>query len=394
MASASAAQAPQDGSPDPNSVRVRIGPVWLNPTIALPNIGIDTNVFNDPPSVTPKRDFTITVAPKAELWLRMGRTWFTSLVSEEMIWYQKYTSERSTNSAYTVGWKAPLNHLVLSTSASWLRTRARPGFEIDTRAQRNEPTYTGSVEVRGFPKTFIGVRGSWNQVRFDQNANFKGENLQEQLDRTNSSAAITLRHELTPLTSITFSAGRSEQRFATAISRNATSRDYTATVTFDPAALLKGSASVGYMQYEPESADLPAFHGVMVSTGLTYTLQGSTRFAGTIRRGVDFSYDIGQPYYVLTSETVSISQQIFGPVDVVGRAGAQHMAYRTRVDAIVAAPDRVDRMRSYGLGVGFRMGQDLRLGFNFDKERRLSILEDRQYNGMKYGASITYGIER
>ncbi len=62
--------------------------------------------------------------------------------------------------------------------------------------------------------------------------------------------------------------------------------------------------------------------------------------------------------------------------------------------AIVEAPDRVDRARSYGLGVGFRIGQDLRLGFNFDKERRLSVLEDRQYNGMKYGASITYGTER
>ena len=46
------------------------------------------------------------------------------------------------------------------------------------------------------------------------------------------------------------------------------------------------------------------------------------------------------------------------------------------------APDRTDHVRTFGGGVGFRMGQDLRLGFNIDKERRTSVLTDREYEGL------------
>jgi len=140
VAPASFAQtATADGGPDPATVRVRLGPLWLSPTLSMPNLGIDTNVFNDPLNVTPKRDFTFDVLPKTELWLRMGRTWLFGTIAEEIVWYQTYTTERSVNGTYTIGWKAPLNRLLLTTSATQLSTRSRPGFEIDVRAHRREP---------------------------------------------------------------------------------------------------------------------------------------------------------------------------------------------------------------------------------------------------------------
>ena len=42
-----------DGGPDPASVKVRLGPLMMNPTISISNIGIDHNVFNDPPDKIP-----------------------------------------------------------------------------------------------------------------------------------------------------------------------------------------------------------------------------------------------------------------------------------------------------------------------------------------------------
>ena len=162
--------------------------------------------------------------------------------------------------------------------------------------------------------------------------------------------------------------------------------------TFDPGALLKGSATFGYTNYKPQSVDLPGFKGATFGVDLAYTLLGSTRFSGTIRRDVESSYDTNQPYYLQTGGSVSIAQQIFGPVDVVGRIGTHRLEYRTRVGAFVAAPDRTDRLRAHGGGLGFHLGQDLRLGFNIDKERRTSVLTDRQYDGLKYGTSLTYGL--
>jgi putative beta-barrel porin BBP2 len=394
FAAAGAAQTPPpgDGGPDPATVRVRMGPLWMNPTVSMPNVGIDTNVFNEPLHLNPKRDFTITAAPKTEFWLRMGRTWLSGVVAEEIVWYQTYASERAANDTYTIGWKAPLNRVLMTTSATWLSTRSRPGFEIDARAARQEPQYSGSLELRGFAKTFLGVRGSWRQVRFDDAAVFKGSSLGDQLDRTGESAAITLRHELTPLTSITVSAGRSKERFTTALSRNSTTEDYSIALMFDPAALLKGNATIGYTVYKTESADLADYRGTTAAIALTYTLLGSTRFAGTITRDVEFSYDINQPYYVLTGGTLSIAQQVFGPFDVMARAGDRRLNYRSRAGAVVTNPDRTDRVQTYGGGFGIHLGPTLRLGFNLDNERRTSVLTDREYEGLKYGSSITYGL--
>jgi len=392
VAPASYAQTAGDDGPDPAVVRLRIGPVWINPTISIPNIGIETNVFNDPPTVTPKRDFTFTVSPRADLWLRLGRTWLSGVVAEDAVWYQTYTTERSANNTYKISWKAPLNRLILTTNASWLSTRARPDFEIDTRAQRNEPTYSGSAEVRGFPKTYIGVRGTWTQVKFDENVVFKDSSLPDQLNRTATSAGLTLRHELTPLTSITFGVGHSVERFKSATSRDSTSDDYSVGLTFDPAALIKGNATFGYISYKPASADLPGYNGATAAVGLTYTLLGSTRFTATMTRAIESSYDVNQPYYVLTGGTGSIAQQIFGPLDMLVRAGAQRLAYRSRIGVLADVPDRTDRVRTYGFGVGVHLGQGLRLGFNFDKERRASLLPDREYEGLRYGSSITYGL--
>ena len=96
-----------------------------------------------------------------------------------------------------------------------------------------------------------------------EDAEFNGANLQEQLDRTTNVAAVTVRHAVTPLTSLIFSAGRSEERFTTASTRDSTSDDYSVAVEFDPAALLKGSARVGYTAYRTDAADLEDFNGMM-----------------------------------------------------------------------------------------------------------------------------------
>ena len=75
----------------------------MNPTISIPNLGIDTNVFNDPPSVTPRRDFTFTITPRADMWLRLGRTWLSGAIVEDIVWYQTYRPRRAANQALLAG---------------------------------------------------------------------------------------------------------------------------------------------------------------------------------------------------------------------------------------------------------------------------------------------------
>ena len=106
LSAAASAQTPE-GGPEPSQMRVRIGPLWLNPRVELSNLGVDTNVFNVPSTKTPQSDFTATVTPTTDIWFRMGMSWLQINIREDVVWYQKFDTERSANSGYDVTWRVP-----------------------------------------------------------------------------------------------------------------------------------------------------------------------------------------------------------------------------------------------------------------------------------------------
>ena len=379
-----------ESGPDESKVRVRLGPLLLGPTVSLTNLGIDQNVFNEPTDQNPKKDFTFTVQPATELWLRLGPTWVTGKIQEDLVWFKTYASERTANNVSSVGWYVPLNRLAMTFGATHRNVRDRPGFEIDARSQRSETEYTGRIEVRALTRTFIAAGASRQKIDFDKDAVFLNSNLQFELSRVTTSAGLALRYQVTPLTSVSLAANRSEDRFAFSSLRDSDSTAASVSIAFDPAALIKGSATFGYRDFQPLAPALPNFRGTTASVDLFYTLLGTTRFGVTAIRDLQYSYDVNQPYYLLTGFTASIAQQLFGPLDVVGRAGAQHLAYRDRAGVVIPLSNRVDSVRSYGGGIGYRLSRDLRLGFDVDHANRVSDVSQRQYDDLRFGLSVTY----
>lgn len=387
-----AAAAQSDGAPDPAKVRVRLGALWMNPSIGLTNLGVDDNVFNQAEDQQPKSDFTMTFTPRTDLWVRMGRSWLSGTIDEQLVWYQKYSSERSTNSRFLVGWRMPANVFNINLGASYANTRERPGYEIDLRAPQSNVGLQAAIEGKVASKSFVGVRVQHQIVDFDDNATFANRLLSNELNHDTTIVALTLRQQVTPLTSIELSGSRTTDQFEFSPLRDSTSTSFNGTVTFDPLALIRGSATFGFRDYTPDSPDIPAYTGGTMAVDLAYTLLGATRFSVRAVRDIQYSFDVTQPYYLQTGVELSVTQQIFGPVDVVGRLNEQRLAYRDRSGVPQVAPDRTDSIHSYGGGGGYHFGPDLRLGFNIDQMRRESVIESRTYKGLKYGMALTYGF--
>jgi len=373
----------------PNNVRMRIGPLFVNPTLALSNAGRDTNVFNDP--TNPQEDFTVTISPATDLWLRLGPTWAQSNIREDIVWFQKFASERSANNSYTLKWLVPLNRLALTTSWAYVNTRERPGFEIDTRAEHSQQAYVVGAEYRFLSKTFIGAEAHVGVTKFDPDASFLGTNLHDQLNETSTTLSLSVRHQLTPLTSLLVTGSDSQDRFELNALRNSESRGLAGTIKFDPAALLKGSATFGYKDFQPTSRDVPAYRGTTASVDLSYVLLGVTKFGATATRDVQYSYDVNQPYYLQTGVTGTVSQQLFGPLDIVVNGGFRRLEYRDRAGAVIVAPNRTDRQTTLGGGFGYHLGRDTRIGINLAQAERRSPLTLHTYKGLQYGISVTYG---
>jgi hypothetical protein len=388
MALTPLAASAQSNAGPPSNVRMRIGPLFVNPTLALSNAGRDTNVFND--AKNPKEDVTITITPATDLWLRVGPSWVQGNIREDIVWFQKFTSERSANNSYTVKWMIPLNRLTVTPNGAYVNTRERPGYEIDARAERTEKMYGGNIEYRLFTKTFVGVEARRAMTDFVEGSFFQGTDLHNELNRTVDIGTLNVRHQMTPLTSLNLSASIDQDRFQFDPLRNSDSRGYAASIRFDPAALIKGTASFGYRDFKPKSPDLPGYQGSTFAVDLSYVLLGVTRFTVNAVRDVQYSYDVNEPYYLQTGIAGSIGQQIFGPVDVVVRGGVRRLEYRDRITAIVPIANRTDRPTSYGAGIGYHLGRDTRVGVNADHTRRDSAVDARQYQGWTYGIAVTY----
>jgi hypothetical protein len=378
--------------PDTEAAPINAGPLWVKPAVSLSNLGVETNVFNEPDSQSPEDDFTFTFSPQADVYFRIGRTWLLGVVREELVWYQEYSDQRSVNDLYRLDWLVPLTRVAFSVGGSLLDTRERPGFEIDSRAERTEVTGNAAVEIRALSQTLIGVRGARRTVGFDEDQFFDGTDLEQELNRTETGVAFTMRHELTPLTSLMMEVMRQQDRFEFSPERDTDSTRLDGGLRFDPDALLKGSARIGYRRFDPRSPDVPGYSGFTLAANLAYVARESTQLTVTATRDVEYSYDESRPYYLLTGMQAGVAQQVYGPVDVQGRFGLERLSYRDRAGAPVDLAGRVDRIRSYGGGIGYRLGVDLRLGVNVDQIRRLSDLEDHQYDGLRYGVTVVYGL--
>jgi hypothetical protein len=386
------AQADPNG-PDPAKVKVQVGPVMLSPTVTFGNIGIDENVFND--ATDPKRDFTATVSPKTDLWMRFLGSWFNGTINEDLVWYQKYASERQANTTYGLTWKLPLSRFTTSVGANHTTTRARQGYEIDERAAVTLNNYFAAVSVGLVTDTSLDFKVSSAKTDYDPTDIFEGVNL-DTLNDTLTTVAVNLSHKLTPLTTLVFGLDHSYDRFALDPLRDADRTDGTATLKFDPVALLKGSFSIGYTSYSPVSMAVPAYNGITLQAGLSYTLFDITQFVIKADRSVQNSYDITEPYYLQTGFNLQISQQLQTHIDVVGRGGTEHLNYRDLTNATLlvgaTAPvaNQTDSVTTYGVGIGYHLGRATRLGLNYDQTRRVSPIPSREYKGVNFGTSLTY----
>ena len=378
--------------PDPERVRVRVGALWLDPTFAVANAGRDSNVLNQADEHDPRGDFTITLTPSTNMWLRAGPTWIVGNVREDFVWFRQNAGERSANSDIKAGWLVPLNRLTLYAGGNWIRTRERPGFEIDARADRSEQAANGAAEVRVLSRTLLGVRGERRHIDFAQGTRFLGSDLRTSLNRVQTTGAATVRHELTPLTSLTVEGGIEQDRFEFSPIRDADSTQLSVGVRFDPFALIRGSAQIGYRDFNPLAPQVPGYRGSTALVSLSYVALGSTRLTVQASRDVEYSFELTQPYYVETGVYASLGQQIYGPLDVEGRFRREQLVYTAQEGIAVEVPGRRDEVKSFGGGAGYRVGADLRLGFNVDWVARESRAALRRYEGLRYGLALTYGL--
>jgi hypothetical protein len=378
--------------PDPaNTARIRFGSLAIAPAIAVQDIGIDSNVFNEPDN--PKQDFTATLRPQVEAWLRLGRARLNVNSSIEAVYFERYSSERSINGDALASLEFRWNRLSTYAGGGFLTTRERPNFEIDARSRRIENTLMVGSDLRLSRKTAFGVRAERRKIDFDADAQVFGTSLSEALNRREETATAFLEHKLTTLTTLFLKAEVQRDMFDYAPARNAQQVLVTPGVQFRPHALVSGSAFVGYCRLDTLGAAVPPLVIAYASVDLAYTLRGMTRFAFQSQRDIEHSLERFWPYYVSTGVTGSVSQVLSRNWAVSARAGKQRLNYGQAASDAFDEPRRVDTLQVYGAGFTYTVSPDIQLGVNADyHRRRAGGVEHRDYEGFRIGSFVSYGV--
>ena len=373
---------------DASRPRIHVRGLSMNPSVAVTNAGIDTNVFNS--VVFPQRDFTMTLSPALDSWVRAGRARLAMRGQMDLVYFQKFVGERSIDGGVGAKLDMPLNRLNPWMEGGTYSGRQRVGYEIDVRSRHRDDTFGLGVGYRFGANTSVSLGAHRDTTKWDGDATFFGTSLSRTLDRTSDSATLTYQQHLTVLTTFVAEASAQRDRFAFATDRNTDSTRGVVGFNLESDALINGTVRVGYRRFDPVSGGFEPFQGVVAAGTVSYVLHGSTRFEVDLQRDAQYSFEPAYPYYVQTGATVTLTQRLTSRWDVQGRFGRQQLAYRVAQGAIDALPSRLDRIHAAGGGIGYRLNRGVRFGINVDRNERHSPLVERQYGGFKAGASVTY----
>jgi hypothetical protein len=369
---------------------IRLGPIGLNPTLAITNFGIDDNVFND--ANDPKRDFTMTVTPRLQARLRGGRMLLSGTVATGLVYYKELDEERSID--YTAegrvdvdrGWFQPY------ALASLLDTRERLNAELDVRAPRTQTTLVAGTRLVLSPKIGLVLDLRKTGLEFAEGTFIDGVSLSQTLNSRTSAIEGGLELYLTPLTTFAVTASQQTDRFDESPERDSDTFRILPSIRMEAPAIIQGSLAVGYRRFTALDPETPDYSGLVVKGSLTHTFAERTKVDLTLSRDVQYSFEPTEPYYLTTGFRVVVTDQLHESLDVRATVGRDRLDYREEATSGVPNDTRIDHASVLGVGVGYRFQPNLRTGLDVEFAKRASDHVDRRYDRTRVFASLTYGF--
>lgn len=379
--------------PDPpDTARIHIGPIALQPRIEIREMGMDSNVFND--AEGPKEDFVIAVRPSADARMRFGGIRLMYRSWTDAVYYAKYKDERALNNFGEFRSELRFRRIVPYFTTSGVSTQERPNAEVDLRADRAERTIEYGAHVALLSRTGVHVSMRRHRTRYAPGQLVDGEDLAIQLNARDRALQGALRVALTPFTTISLTAASESTTFELSPDRDSRSVRFGPQLDFDPAGVITGSASVGFREFTPGDPDIPPYRGVIARTSVAVTLP-ETRVSVRFSRDVSYSYSDTEPYYLTMGGGITVNRRLVGAVDVQLQGSRDRLDYRSRL----SAPDSggaggTDTLQILGAGIGYRLPSSARIGLVFELSARDARREQRSYERRRIYGSFTYGFEQ
>ncbi len=366
---------------------VRLGPLALNPNLTIKNIGVEDNVFND--ATNPKRDVAATISPDTEAILRIGVLRFRAYSVSDTVFYKRYRDIRGGNRAFDGRLDLLFERFRPFLITNVQRTQDRPNNEVDLRPRRGLRTVGGGFGVQLASRLGLVVTAQRGFTSYQRGLEFRDADVKRFLDRTSESVSTDLRFAATPLTTVVLTDIIENVRFPFESIRNNHSHTVGLRFEFSPDAVINGRVNVGYERFHA-GLHVPPANTVVTGGKVGFSLFGATQFDFEVDRGIDYSIEETQPYFIRSGGRISVTQRLFGPLDVQAIGQREQLVYRP-LDTVNLQPDHA-WIDVGTLSTGWNLKDRSRIGINYEVKQRRSPYTDRNYNRRRIFGSWTYGF--
>jgi hypothetical protein len=372
----------------PETRSLQLGPMAVYPTIAVRDVGVDSNVYND--QISPRSDLTSSLTSKIFAVIPIANTRFVATGIGDLVYFQTYADQRSVTGQVEGRYEVTSPGFRPFASAGFVSRGGREGYEIDARTRRTQSNVMMGADMDVTPITAITAWASRSTELFTED-DYLSVALAEQLNHHRNAAAAGARFRLTPLTTLLVAAEVQRDRFERLALRDVDSFRLAPGLAIDTGGTMSGDVNAGYRVFSPRDPSLNGYRGFVGSARLHYTLLSVTRFDVEANRDVDFSFDPDQPYYLESGGRLVVTQRVLGPLDVIGIGDRRDLRNQRRGD--LSFDGRHEVTTSIGGGVGVQLQKQMRLTLTYERtERNSSEPVGRNYERTRVLGSLSYGI--
>lgn len=386
---ASGEAAAQGIDPADNAV-VRMGPLAWTPSLSIPSLGYDTNIFNE--ARAPRRDFTANVQPAVDGWLRLGRVRVTVREQLNLMYFRRYASERALNNSTTLTGRVDFVWGSPHASVTFLRTKDRADARIDTRATiRSRPASAG-IDFHLGRSVDVDLEATANRIAFDSRSSFGETSLSSALDRNSRGYRGTIRYAVTPPTTLSLRVARQEEEFSVPSPQDNVTLRVIPGIALSPDALITGDLQVGWLSFKPNDPAVPTSDIVIAAGNLAYVFLGVTRLQLSVNRDVVPSIETTTKYAVQSSYTGTITHRVSDRWDITATGSHLRLDFgqvASRVGS-TSTESRADTVRTFGGGLGVYFSRGLRVGVRAESMTRKSALPLGNYDNVRVMCSVSY----
>ncbi len=384
-----------------DKARLRLGPLRIVPEFRLSEVGYDSNVYFREEASEAVSDFTAAFSPEVRgTWLVGGSVILSVMENPEYLFYVKEEGLR----AFTNSFASSVRLLVLrrfSLSADYhvLSHVRRATSELGQRIRDTVKGLTAGFFFETPRGTAAGLTGSLEDFRYKDVALDAPDDIYARsLDRRETAAAFELYYRVFSQSFFFTTAGwtRYEFVFPESAWRDASSFEVSGGIRFPLLGRARGTLSLGWKSFQPESPERKPFSGLVAATDVDFRIGRLGVNLGYVRDNA-FSYNESAYYYIDGRARAGLSFYVAPFLRLDGTVQLGTMDYPEPQEVwyggeAFVIDRREDAHRTFSVGPVVRVAGTVGLGLTYNFYRRTSNAPGFNVRRNFVGAFLTYAF--